>query len=116
MDEEHREDPRFLHTLAELWHQTDEVPLTDQTRGQRKAIKERRKAREKAQKHQNRKSDAVAVEAHSQYAPLSNFLHTEPVAEKLCHLGHVGAPSAGIGRRSNYLSGPVSTLDAGRVR
>ena len=58
MDEEHREDPRFLHTLAELWHQTDEVPLTDQTRGQRKAIKERRKAREKAQKHQNRKSDA----------------------------------------------------------
>ena len=83
--------PRFLHTLAELWHQTDEVPLTDQTRGQRKAIKERRKAREKAQKHQNRKSDAVAVEAHSQYAPLSNFLHTEPVAEELCHLGHVGA-------------------------
>ena len=91
MDEGHREDPRFLHTLAELWHQTDEVPLTDQTRGQRKAIKERRKAREKAQKHQNRKSDAVAVEAHSQYAPLSNFLHTEPVAEELCHLGHVGA-------------------------
>jgi len=91
VDEEHREDPRFLHTLAELWHQTDEVPLTDQTRGQRKAIKERRTAREKAQKHQNRKSDAVAVEAHSQYAPLSNFLHTEPVAEELCHLGHVGA-------------------------
>jgi len=54
VDEEHREDPRFLHTLAELWHQTDEVPLTDQTRGQRKAIKERRTAREKAQKHQNK--------------------------------------------------------------
>jgi hypothetical protein len=33
---------------------TDEFPLTDQTRGQRKAIKERRKAHEKAQKHQNK--------------------------------------------------------------
>jgi hypothetical protein len=63
VDEGHREDARFVHTLADIWHQTDEVPLTDQTRGQRKAIKERRKAREKAQKHQNRKSDAVAVEA-----------------------------------------------------
>src|SRR5262245_59746050 len=62
VEERQIKDPRFVHTLADIWHQTDEVPLTDQTRGQRKAIKERRKAREKAQKHQNRKSDAVAVE------------------------------------------------------
>ena len=115
MDEEHREDPRFLHTLAELWHQTDEVPLTDQTRGQRKAIKERRTAREKAQKHQNRKSDAVAVEAHSQYAPLQTFCIRSPLLRSYAISGMWG-PSAGIGRRSNYLSGPVSTLDAGRVR
>jgi hypothetical protein len=33
---------------------TDEFPLTDQTRGQRKAIKVRRKAHEKAQKHRNK--------------------------------------------------------------
>ena len=45
VDEGHREDPRFVHTLADIWHQTDEFPLTDQTRGQRTAIKERRKAR-----------------------------------------------------------------------
>ena len=76
--------------MADIWHETDEFP-PDKTRRQRNASKERRKAREKAQKHQNRKSDAVAVEAPSQYAPLSNFLHTEPVAEELCHLGHVGA-------------------------
>ena len=50
VEEGHREDPRFVHTLADIWHMTDEFPLTDQTRGQRKAINERRKAREKAQK------------------------------------------------------------------
>jgi hypothetical protein len=53
VEEGHREDPRFVHTLADIWHMTDEFPLTDQTRGKRKAIKERRKAREKAQKRQN---------------------------------------------------------------
>ena len=54
VEEGHRADPRFVHTLADIWHQTDEFPLTDQTRGQRKAIKDRRKAREKAQKHQSK--------------------------------------------------------------
>ena len=44
----------FDRTLADIWHETDEFSLTDQTRGQRKAIKERRKAHEKAQKHQNK--------------------------------------------------------------
>ena len=53
VDEGHRADPRFVHTLADIWHQTDEFPLTDQTRKQRKAIKECRTAREKASKHQN---------------------------------------------------------------
>ena len=55
----HTKDPRFEpspfdRTLADIWHETDEFSLTDQTRGQRKAIKERRKAHEKAQKHQNK--------------------------------------------------------------
>jgi hypothetical protein len=54
VEEGHREDPRFVHTLADIWHMTDEFPLTDQTRGQRKAIKERRKAHGKAQKHRNK--------------------------------------------------------------
>jgi hypothetical protein len=54
VEEGHREDPRFVHTLADIWHMTDEFPLADQTRGQRKAIKERRKAHEKAQKHRNK--------------------------------------------------------------
>jgi len=59
MEEGHTKDPRFDQTLfdqtlADIWHETDEFPLTDQTRGQRKAIKERRKAHEKAQKHQNK--------------------------------------------------------------
>jgi hypothetical protein len=42
--------------LTERWqiYSTSEFSLTDQTRGQRKAIKERRKAHEKAQKHQNK--------------------------------------------------------------
>jgi hypothetical protein len=31
----------FDQTVAEIWYETDEFPLTDQTRGQRKAIKER---------------------------------------------------------------------------
>jgi hypothetical protein len=59
--EGHTKDPRSRfdqtlidQTVADIWHETDEFPLTDQTRGQRKAIKERRKAREKAQKHQNK--------------------------------------------------------------
>jgi len=60
VDEGHRADPRFVHTLADIWHQTDEFPLTDQTRGQRKAIKDRWKAREKAQKHQNKSYGAGA--------------------------------------------------------
>jgi hypothetical protein len=59
MEEGHTKDPKFDQTLfdrtlADIWHETDEFPLTDQTRGQRKAIKERRKAREKAQKNQNK--------------------------------------------------------------
>ena len=44
----------FDRTLADIWHETDEFPLTDQTRRQRKAMKERRKAHEKAQQHQNK--------------------------------------------------------------
>jgi hypothetical protein len=56
----------FTETLEEIWHsdhqtgmasttphETDEFPLIDKTRKRRKAIKERRKAREKAQKRQN---------------------------------------------------------------
>ena len=51
----HTKDPRFEpspfdRTLADIWHETDEFPLTDQNRKQRKAIKERRKAHEIAQK------------------------------------------------------------------
>ena len=53
----HTKDPRFDQTLfdqtlAEIWHETDEFP-PDQTRRQRNASKERRKAREQAQKHQS---------------------------------------------------------------
>jgi hypothetical protein len=59
VEEGHTKDGRFEpspfdRTLADIWHETDEFSLTDQTRGQRKAIKERRKAHEKAQKHQNK--------------------------------------------------------------
>jgi hypothetical protein len=58
MEKGHTKDPRFDQTLfdqtlADIWHQTDEFP-PDQTRRQRDASKERRKAREKAQKHQNK--------------------------------------------------------------
>ena len=42
----------FDRTLADIWHETDEFP-PDQTRRQRNASKERRKAREQAQKHQS---------------------------------------------------------------
>ena len=57
MEEGHTKDPRFDQTLfdqtlAEIWHETDEFP-PDQTRRQRNASKERRKAREQAQKHQS---------------------------------------------------------------
>jgi len=53
----HTKDPRFDQTLfdqtfADIWHETDEFP-PDQTRRQRNASKERRKAREQAQKHQS---------------------------------------------------------------
>ena len=54
----------FTETLQEIWHsdphtgmtsttphETDKFPLIDKTRKQRKAIKEHRKACEKAQKH-----------------------------------------------------------------
>jgi hypothetical protein len=61
VEEGHRDDPRFVHTLADIWHQTDEFPLTGQNRKQRKAIKERRKAREKAQKHQSQSQGAGAL-------------------------------------------------------
>jgi hypothetical protein len=59
VEEGHTKDGRFEpspfdRTLADIWHETDEFPLTDQTRGHRKAIKERRKAHEKAQQHQNK--------------------------------------------------------------
>jgi len=115
VDEEHREDPRFLHTLAELWHQTDEVPLTDQTRGQRKAIKERRKAREKAQSTRTG-SPTLSRSRHIRSTPrFQTFCIRSPLLRSYAISGMWG-PSAGIGRRSNYLSGPVSTLDAGRVR
>ena len=51
----HTKDPRFEpspfdRTVADIWHETDEFPLTDQNRKQRKVIKERRKAHEIAQK------------------------------------------------------------------
>jgi hypothetical protein len=52
-------DPRFAHTLADIWHwdhrtgtagitprETDEVPPIDRTRKRRKAIKEPRKPHE----------------------------------------------------------------------
>jgi hypothetical protein len=61
VEEGHRDDPRFVHTLADIWHQTDEFPLTGQNRKQRKAIKERRNAREKAQKHQSESQGAGAL-------------------------------------------------------
>jgi hypothetical protein len=59
----HTKDPRVAQTLADVWHwdhrsgmvsmtprETDEFPLIDRTRKQRKAIKERQRAREQAQK------------------------------------------------------------------
>ena len=54
MEEGHTKDPRFDQTLfdqtlADIWHETDEFP-PDKTRRQRNASKERRKAREQAQK------------------------------------------------------------------
>jgi hypothetical protein len=57
MEKGHTKDPRFDQTLfdqtfADIWHETDEFP-PDQTRRQRNASKERRKAREQAQKHQS---------------------------------------------------------------
>ena len=61
VEEGSREDPRFVHTLADIWHQTDEFPLTGQNRKQRKAIKERRKAREKARKPQSQSYGAGAL-------------------------------------------------------
>jgi hypothetical protein len=47
-DDSRFEPSPFDRTVADLWYEND------QTRGQRKAIKERRKAREKAQKRQNK--------------------------------------------------------------
>ena len=57
----------FTETLEEIWHsdhqtgmasttphETDKFPLIDKTRKQRKVIKEHRRAREQAQKHQNK--------------------------------------------------------------
>jgi hypothetical protein len=43
----------FDQTVADIWYGTDEFPLTDQTRGQRKLIEGRRKAREQAKKQSN---------------------------------------------------------------
>jgi hypothetical protein len=105
VEEGHREDPRFVHTLADIWHQTDEFPLTGQNRKQRKAIKERRKAREKAQKHQSQSYGAGAlnqqrvpatpaepITAQSRPVTKPHRRPAEPVGGDTVEAGHIKDP------------------------